>query len=92
MMRPLVMDFANDRKAILLDDEYMFGKNILVCPVTEPLYTKKIEGNKGVTTVPDVAKASAPVKVYLPKGSQWIDFWTNETVSGGQEIQRQSKT
>mgnify|MGYP002230532401 FL=1 len=41
MMRPLVMDFANDRNAILLDDEYMFGKNILVCPVTEPLYTKK---------------------------------------------------
>ena len=47
------MDFANDRKAILLDDEYMFGKNILVCPVTEPLYTKKVEKNKGVTTVPD---------------------------------------
>lgn len=89
MMRPLVMDFAHDRKAILLDDEYMFGKNILVCPVTEPLYTKKVEGNKGVTTVPDVAKASAPVKVYLPKGSQWIDFWTNETVAGGQEIQRE---
>ena len=89
MMRPLVMDFANDRKAILLDDEYMFGKNILVCPVTEPLYTKKVEKNKGVATVPDVAKASAPVKVYLPKGTQWIDFWTNETVEGGQEIQRE---
>lgn len=39
--------------------------------------------------MPDVAKASAPVKVYLPKGSQWIDFWTNETVAGGQEIQRE---
>lgn len=52
MMRPLVMDFANDRKAILLDDEYMFGKNILVCPVTEPLYTKKIEGNKELLPCP----------------------------------------
>ena len=28
IMRPLVMDFAQDRKAILLDDEYLFGKNI----------------------------------------------------------------
>lgn len=89
MMRPLVMDFADDRKAILLDDEYMFGKNILVCPVTEPLYTKKVEGNKGVTIVPDVAKASAPVEVYLPKGTKWIDFWTNETVEGGQNLKRE---
>ena len=88
MMRPLVMDFATDRKAILLDNEYLFGKQILVRPVTEPLYTKKVEGNKGVTTVPDVAKASAPVKVYLPKGTKWIDFWTNENVEGGQELQR----
>ena len=88
MMRPLVMDFATDRKAILLDNEYLFGKQILVRPVTEPLYTKKVEGNKGVTTVPDVAKASVPVKVYLPKGTKWIDFWTNETVEGGQELQR----
>ena len=37
----------------------------------------------------DVAKASAPVKVYLPKGTKWIDFWTNETVEGGQEINRE---
>ena len=89
IMRPLVMDFAQDRKAILLDDEYLFGKNILVCPVTEPLYTKKTEGNKGVAIVPDIAKASAPVKVYLPEGAKWIDFWTNETVEGGQEISRE---
>ena len=89
IMRPLVMDFAQDRKAILLDNEYLFGKNILVRPVTDPLYTKKVEDNKGVAIVPDVAKASAPVKVYLPKGTKWIDFWTNETVEGGQEINRE---
>ena len=89
MMRPLVMDFAHDRKAILLDNEYLFGKNILVRPVTDPLYTKKVEGNKGVAIVPDIAKASAPMKVYLPKGTKWIDFWTNEPVEGGQEISRE---
>lgn len=89
MMRPLVMDFAHDRNAILLDNEYLFGKNILVRPVTDPLYTKKVEGNKGVAIVPDIAKASAPVKVYLPKGTKWIDFWTNEPVEGGQEISRE---
>ncbi len=89
MMRPLVMDFAADRRAILLDDEYLFGRNILACPVTEPLYTKKVEKNKGVTTVEDVATASKPYKVYLPKGTKWIDFWTNEVLDGGQDVNRE---
>jgi len=25
-------------------------------------------------------------KVYLPKGTSWYDFWTNEKIIGGQEI------
>lgn len=89
MMRPLVMDFAADRKAILLDDEYLFGRNLLVCPVTEPLYTRKAEKNQGVATVPDIAKASRPFEVYLPAGARWVDFWTNETLEGGQDVQRE---
>lgn len=89
MMRPLVMDFAADRKAIQLDDEYLFGRNILVCPVTEPLYTKKIEGNKGIAIVPDVAEASLPFEIYLPEGTKWVDFWTNELLEGGQDIRRE---
>ncbi len=89
IMRPLVMDFASDRKALLLDDEYMFGKAFLVCPVTEPLYSKKEEGNKGVLTVPDVATASSPFPVYLPEGTGWVDFWTNEYLEGGREVDRE---
>lgn len=89
MMRPLVMDFASDRKAIRLDDEYLFGRSLLVCPVTEPLYTKKVEKNRGVALVPDVAKASLPFEVYLPEGSRWIDLWTNEMLEGGQDVQRE---
>lgn len=89
IMRPLVMDFPSDRKAITLDDEYMFGRSILVCPVTEPLYTKKVEGNKGVTTVDDVATASKPFGIYLPAGTKWVDFWTNETLEGGRDVARE---
>ena len=40
MMRALVMDFANDKNALDINDEYMFGKSMLVCPVTNPMYTK----------------------------------------------------
>lgn len=36
MMRPLVMDFGNDTMAISQSYQYMFGKSILVAPVTAP--------------------------------------------------------
>lgn len=36
MMRPLVMDFNNDSQALNQPYEYMFGKSILVAPITEP--------------------------------------------------------
>jgi alpha-D-xyloside xylohydrolase len=35
MMRALVMDFPTDRKVYDVNDEYMFGKSILVAPVTD---------------------------------------------------------
>jgi len=35
LMRPLVMDFRDDAKAVNQPYEYMFGKSILVAPITE---------------------------------------------------------
>jgi alpha-D-xyloside xylohydrolase len=40
MMRPMVMDFKNDTAAIRESYQYMFGKSILVAPVTEPGVTE----------------------------------------------------
>lgn len=34
LMRPLVFDFANDPEALAQDCEYMFGKSLLINPVT----------------------------------------------------------
>ena len=36
LMRPLVFDFANDPEALKQKYEYMFGKALLISPVTEP--------------------------------------------------------
>lgn len=33
-IRALVMDFENDVNTRLIDDQYMFGENLLVCPMT----------------------------------------------------------
>ena len=88
MMRALVMDFKNDQKAIRLNDEYMFGRNLLVKPVTDPLYTWRDNKKNGHTIYPDIKQAAAPVKVYLPKGTKWFDFWDNSQYDGGQEVLR----
>ncbi|HPJ55538.1 MAG: glycoside hydrolase family 31 protein [Bacteroidales bacterium] len=73
MMRALVMDFAHDKQALDINDEYMFGKSLLVSPVTQPMNSS-----------PVISK-----DVYLPKGSDWYDFWTGEKFNGGQTIKKE---
>ncbi|MFI1745118.1 TIM-barrel domain-containing protein [Thalassobellus sediminis] len=83
MMRPLFMDFSKDTKALDLNDEFMFGKSILVAPVTEALYT---EGNEdSLATFEKIGSR----KVYLPDSTDWIDFWTGEKLKGGQEVEKE---
>jgi len=42
MMRALVMDFANDKKVWNIDNQYLFGKSLLVRPVTEPAQSVEV--------------------------------------------------
>ena len=37
IMRPLAMDFPQDRQALAVSDQYMFGPAFLVAPVTDPV-------------------------------------------------------
>lgn len=69
LMRALFSDFPKDKKVIDIGDEYMFGKSILVAPVTSGVRRRSL---------------------YLPEGTQWIDFWTGEMQRGGQEISREA--
>ena len=43
IMRGLPMDFPGDRKTYSIDDQYMFGPSIMVCPVTEYMYHRPPE-------------------------------------------------
>ncbi len=40
LMRPLIFDFANDAEALAQQNEYMFGRALLISPVTEAHATK----------------------------------------------------
>ena len=80
MTRALMMDFANDTEALNINDEYMFGKSILVCPVTEAMYSKNMK--EDYSTIKSR-------ELYLPGGSGWIDFWTGVKYRGGQTIAKE---
>jgi alpha-D-xyloside xylohydrolase len=59
----------------------MFGKSILVCPVTNVMYSK------------DTKEDFSSVKtreLYLPKGTTWIDFWTGQKFNGGQKVNKEA--
>lgn len=77
MMRSLLFDFPDDEKAVERSDEFMFGKNLLVCPVTEPMYyeagSAELERDK-------------TWECYLPAGSVWYDIWDNKKYEGGQTV------
>lgn len=79
MMRMLAFDYRHDEEALKVKDQYLFGRNIMVCPVTHPMYysanSQKIENP--VTTR----------RVYLPAGNEWYDFYTMERYVGGQWIE-----
>ncbi len=81
MIRALVMDFADDKKALDINDEYMFGKSLLVCPVTNPMYSKNTE--EDFSTVKSL-------ELYLPKGTDWFDFWTGDKFTGGQTVDKET--
>jgi len=85
MMRALVMDFATDKKVWNIDNEFMFGKSVLVCPVTDSMYTSRANGNTAVDL-----NTIKKQKLYLPAGTQWFDFWTGELLSGGQETEKEA--
>jgi alpha-D-xyloside xylohydrolase len=78
LIRWLAFDFTGDRRTWDITDQFMFGENMMVCPVTSPMYY-------GVS---QQEAASAGVrKVYFPAGCNWFDFYTGEKYEGGTECE-----
>jgi len=67
VMRPLFFDFPNDKITYSIDDEYMFGPDILVAPVVyEGARSKKVY-------LPEGAKWTSPNNDRVYEGGQWIE-------------------
>ena len=86
-MRALFMDFKNDKQTWDNKREFMYGRNLLVCPVLDPLYTEeKIERTRGKEYPTIDWTAEKRYDVYLPQGTKWYDYYTNQCYDGGQEL------
>ena len=99
-MRPLFSDFAADRKVWDMTDEFMFGHSILAAPIVKAQYTEEkiirtdamtgwnrqdVKGQKeDGSNINWLEKKSATT--YLPKGTQWYDYWTGKRYQGGQRV------
>lgn len=78
IMKPLAFGFTADSNTWNIMDQYLFGDNLMVCPVTGPMYYDK-NGEK-------INDSRYTRKVYLPAGTDWYDFWTNRRYEGGRWI------
>ena len=81
-MRALFMDFPQDKKVYDMDNQYMFGRSLLVAPVTRSMYVDK---DKRVN-IHDIQSK----EVYLPQCNSWFDFWTGKRYRGGQSVTKET--
>ncbi len=99
-LRALVMDFAHDKNVWDINDQYMFGKALLVAPIVKAQYTPeepvKVNEADGWNKQEDKYlksgnsiinfAAQKTTEVYLPAGTIWYDFWTNQRFNGGKKL------
>jgi alpha-D-xyloside xylohydrolase len=89
MMRALVMDFETDKNALDINDQFMFGKSIMVSPVTNAMYIKPVVNGRDTSFAEDFSRIKTK-ETYLPTGSDWYDFWTGEKINGGKKTTKET--
>jgi len=85
LMRQMAAHYAHDENTWELTDQYMFGSELLIAPVLNPV------GSESKARVSVNARNGgggkdqpvASVKVYLPARSVWVHLWTGQTVHAG---------
>ena len=71
LILPLYYYEPENDKVYEYKNEYYFGKDLIVCPVTKKL---------------DAASGLAKTKIWLPKGD-WVDIFTGVRYSGNRELE-----
>ncbi len=72
MCRPMYYENPKDDESYTFKNQYMFGNDILVAPITKPIGEDSLFVLK---------------KIWLPEG-QWIELFSGTVMTGGKVIQR----
>lgn len=72
-IRPLFWIEAQNQTLWDVEDAFLVGNALLVCPIVEP----------GVGELPTERRSARTV--ILPEG-QWYDFWTDQSIAGSAEV------
>lgn len=70
LCEPMYYSYPNDKNAYKVPNQYMFGSELMVCPITSP---QKKELQMG------------SVNAWLPEG-RWVDIFTNQVYTGGKNV------
>ena len=76
MLRGLLFDFPADEQAQAIDDQFMFGDSLLVCPVIKPMQYDASA----------VVEGKTERACYLPQGVKWYYYWNNLPYEGGKTV------
>ena len=74
---PLALAYPHDRTARTIERQYLYGHELLVCPVTHPMYY--------TAGSVEVKHPDRFMDIYLPDGG-WYDFYTEEYFEGGRSV------
>ena len=66
LVRPLYYGWPEEQDAYRFPNQFLFGRNLMICPITEPI---------------DPGLGLAGVTAWLPEG-RWFDFFTGQPYSG----------
>lgn len=70
LCEPMYYSYPDDKEAYTHKNQYMFGENLLVCPITSPNCRELHRG---------------AVEAWLPKG-EWTDIFTGQKYHGGKTV------
>ena len=70
--RPMYYDYPDKQEAYDYKNEYMFGDNLLVMPITSPA------DSTGFSSV----------RIWLPEGNDWYEWSTGTMLKGGEQLDR----
>jgi len=77
MLRPMYYDYPTDERAYTFKNQYMFGPDFLVSPITAPMQKDSVNGDA----------LYAMQKTWLPKG-EWFEWNSGTLINGNQVVER----